>query len=168
MSNAVTVNFLMAKPLPSAANLREHWATKARRVKTQRAAVGFLLRAVACFFREQWEYPVALGMVRLRVTMTRVAPRRLDDDNLAHAFKAIRDEVAAFFGHDDGEACWEWVPTQERGAPAVRIEVRAVEVVPRAVVASDVETDPSDYERPRPPPCVQGDSKLSRNSGGTR
>lgn len=36
------------------------------------------------------------------VTFTRVGPALLDDDNLAGAFKAIRDEVAKWFGVDDG------------------------------------------------------------------
>lgn len=127
----------LAKPLPSVANLREHWATKARRVTEQRDRVAYLLASRGRPFRAAWlalcrdrravapdAYP------RLRVTLTRVAPRRLDDDNLAHAFKAIRDEVAAFFGVDDGRACWEWRCEQAKGAPGFRIEVQLVEVAP--------------------------------------
>lgn len=37
-----------------------------------------------------------------RVTLTRLAPRELDDDNWPHAAKSCRDAVAAFFAVDDG------------------------------------------------------------------
>ena len=39
----------------------------------------------------------------LVVTLTRVSPRALDSDNLAYAFKAVRDEVAAYFGVNDND-----------------------------------------------------------------
>ena len=35
--------------------------------------------------------------------LVRIGPKRLDDDNLASAFKAIRDDIADFFGVDDGD-----------------------------------------------------------------
>jgi len=37
------------------------------------------------------------------VTLTRFGPRALDDDNLAFAFKSVRDEVAAFLKVNDGD-----------------------------------------------------------------
>jgi hypothetical protein len=36
------------------------------------------------------------------VTLTRIGPNLLDDDNLAGSFKHIRDEVARLIGIDDG------------------------------------------------------------------
>ena len=139
MSTLVTMSLPLSKPLPSAANLREHWATKAKRVKAQRVYVGILLRQHERQLRALG-WPAVAG--RMHVTLSRVAPRKLDDDNLAHAFKAIRDEVAKHFGVDDGSPRWAWRYTQQRGAPAIDIDF---ELQP---MASDVEVDPSDWERP--------------------
>lgn len=57
------------------------------------------------------------------VTLVRVGPRALDDDNLAYAFKAIRDGVADALGVKDHDARVTWAYAQERGAYAVRIEL---------------------------------------------
>lgn len=68
-----------------------------------------------------------LARGRLRVTFTRLASGTLDDDNLAGAFKACRDAVAAWLGVDDGpRGPVTWAYTQEphkrhRNAPMVRI-----------------------------------------------
>ena len=48
----------------------------------------------------------------LRCVLVRCSPRKLDDDNLASAFKAIRDEVAKQLGVDDGGDRVEWVYRQ--------------------------------------------------------
>lgn len=77
------------------------------------------------------------------ITLTRVAPRRLDDDNLARALKAIRDGVADYLlpanrGNkvrrwaDDSDGRITWRYDQTRGAPKtyavrIRIEVREAE-----------------------------------------
>lgn len=45
--------------------------------------------------------PFALPPVR--VVMTRVGTRKLDDDNLETAFKAVRDTIADWLGVDDGD-----------------------------------------------------------------
>jgi len=50
------------------------------------------------------------------VLMTRIAPRKLDDDNLRGAFKAVRDQVAAWLGVDDADPRVTWAYAQERGA----------------------------------------------------
>lgn len=95
----------------------EHWATKKRRVDTQRKAT----RAV-CF-----ELRPAEG--ELEVQLTRISPRQLDTDNLAGSMKAIRDEIAALLGRDDNpDAGIEWIYDQRRGKPkqyAVAVAVRA-------------------------------------------
>ena len=46
------------------------------------------------------------GQPRLPVTvhLTRLSPRKYDDDNLATAFKATRDAVAAWLDVNDGNA----------------------------------------------------------------
>lgn len=63
------------------------------------------------------------------VTLTRVAPRALDDDNLAFAFKAIRDGAADALGVRDNDPRVSWRYAQarpEKGAhPAIEIRVEA-------------------------------------------
>lgn len=107
--------------LPSGANLREHWATKAKRVKAQRNAVilcrhgGAFLPAIAATTRGE----------ALVCLLTRIAPRRLDSDNLAFAFKAIRDQIAEELGVNDGSDAVEWLYAQESGKAAIRVEIHA-------------------------------------------
>mgnify|MGYP001570560197 FL=1 len=64
------------------------------------------------------------------VTLTRVAPRLMDDDNLAGALKACRDQVATHLRVDDRDSCVRWVVEQRKGgvreyAVEVRIEPRS-------------------------------------------
>jgi len=95
--------------LPSVANLREHWATRARRTKAQRAAV-VLSMCVASRGLARLVVGVEYG-ARYVVTLTRVAARPLDDDNLASAFKAVRDQIAASLGTTDaprGPLVWRY------------------------------------------------------------
>lgn len=96
----------------SEANQRGHWAKKAGRVKAQRNAVELVLRTSP----SSWARAVAvLGPVS--VVLTRIAPRRLDDDNLASALKATRDQVAAWLGVDDGDERVSWKCEQRTGRP---------------------------------------------------
>jgi hypothetical protein len=92
-------------------NARTHWTARAKRAKTERAIVRVALR---CHRR-----PMLSGDTPPSTcTLTRIAPRALDDDNLAGAFKSIRDEVAAFFGVDDGlmgPIAWHYA--QRKGEP---------------------------------------------------
>src|SRR5688572_10318439 len=97
MTSAVAVEIPMA--LPSAGNLHEHWRKRHQRVKTQRSATRLALNVTAV-----GNDLLPMGFHdsdRLAVTFTRISPRRLDDDNLAFAFKGGRDEVAAYFGVND-------------------------------------------------------------------
>lgn len=95
--------------LRSAANLREHWATKAKRVAEQRALGAMKVRAATDAGDRAGM--LAAGLV---VTLTRIAPRPLDDDNLASAFKAVRDGVADAIGIDDRDPRVAWRYAQER------------------------------------------------------
>lgn len=54
---------------------------------------------------------------RIRVTLTRIAPRALDDDNLAYAFKGVRDSIAKCLGVDDRDPRVSWDYAQSRRAP---------------------------------------------------
>ena len=122
--------------LPSAANLREHWAAKAKRVKAQRTKVQW---ALAYRDREMLELHAALARGQLLdVAFVRVAPRALDDDNLASAFKAIRDELAKQLGtHDGPKGPLRFRYSQEHAAPGVAMVRVSVEPV---ALAREVET----------------------------
>lgn len=94
----------------STMNVREHWAVRAKRSKSQREATHW-----ACKSLERVEPP-------LIITLTRIGSRKLDSDNLAASFKAIRDGVADWLGVDDGDERLTWIYAQEKGKYAVRIE----------------------------------------------
>lgn len=99
--------------LESTANLREHWRAKADRLATQKSKVRRRLPT--------WE-----GGALLVVRLTRIAPRPLDSDNLASAFKSVRDAIATWLRVDDRTPLVRWDYAQEKGAPkayAVRVEV---------------------------------------------
>ena len=98
----------------SGMNAREHHMARARRVKGERLLVAWHLASVK------------KPSVPLVVTLTRIAPSNgLDDDNLAGALKACRDEIAEWIGVNDRDrktARYEY--EQERGPWGVRIEWR--------------------------------------------
>lgn len=104
MTTTATIEIPMR--LGAALNARVHWTARAKRAKTERAIVGAALRH-GC---PGWPTPSTC-------TLVRVAPRALDDDNLAGAFKSIRDEVAYFWGVDDGpKGPIAWRYGQRKGA----------------------------------------------------
>jgi len=122
----------------STMNEREHWRKRAKRSREQRRFVAML----ACgrfgdlqpplrgyIYRSQvdrrWKL---MSDASLSVTLTRIAPRALDGDNLAAGLKAVRDGVADALGVNDADPRVTWAYAQERGKPreyAVRIEIRA-------------------------------------------
>lgn len=122
----MTVTVEIPIKLPSASNLREHWGTKARRVKSQRAATRLALVSAYNKLGAR-EFLIDLPVV---VTLTRVyggrGSRAFDDDNLRGAFKAVRDAVAEFWHMDDADPRIEWRYVQAKGRAAVRIELAAV------------------------------------------
>jgi len=80
----------------SLSNTREHWSKRNSRSAAERVAVGRELRGHA-----EKLAMLASGCV---VTLTRIGPRLLDDDNLPGAFKAVRDAVAQMlFGGSPGQ-----------------------------------------------------------------
>jgi hypothetical protein len=103
----------------SEANRRDHWAEEARRKNAQKAAVqeAWLAAQVPVRFARQLVEPWALV-----VTLEHIG-RQMDDDNLARAFKSVRDEVAALIGVDDGDVRVTWVYRQCTGAPGIVISI---------------------------------------------
>ena len=99
----------------STLNLREHWRTRAKRAKEHRG----ISYAYAHWYKKE------LHLARM-VRLVRVAPRKLDDDNLAASAKSLVDGIADAAGLNDREMRWEYA--QERGRPreyAVRVEIIA-------------------------------------------
>jgi len=87
----------------SVSNVREHWAKRAKRAKEHRQAA-FLLTA------KMKRIPKCIALVR-------IAPRKLDDDNLRHALKAVRDGVADRLQINDNDPRVTWRYEQVKGKP---------------------------------------------------
>jgi hypothetical protein len=90
----------------SEANSRQHWRQAAARKKLHRQTAQALLN--------RHERPRHDGPIT--ITLTRIAPRTLDDDNLASGFKACRDGVADWLGIDDGDKRLTWRYAQSKRA----------------------------------------------------
>jgi hypothetical protein len=98
--------------LPSLANCRLHWRALHRlKVNQQFTVFGYMLAA-------------KLPPLPATITLTRVGPRTLDSDNLAGAFKFVRDQIADLYGVDDGSPLYEWRYGQDVGRGyAIRIDI---------------------------------------------
>jgi hypothetical protein len=90
----------------SEANSRQHWRKAAARKRVHRMTARTILQMHARPMGETEQFTI---------TLTRVAPRKLDDDNLASGFKAVRDGVADWLGIDDGSPRIQWVYRQHKG-----------------------------------------------------
>jgi len=104
--------------IESEANGRGHWAAKAGRAKRQREQMQLLIPKHK------------LPGLPCAVTLTRIAPRRLDGDNLQSGFKAVRDGIADRMGIKDNDPRVTWAYDQRRGAPnqyACRIDIAKTE-----------------------------------------
>ena len=93
-------------------NVREHHHARARRVRSEREAVAWMLKGAA-------RPPVPCS-----VRLTRIAPSNgMDDDGLVGALKAVRDQIAMWLGVDDRHAQQvRYVYAQKRGVWGVCIE----------------------------------------------
>lgn len=100
--------------LHSKLNQRIHWAKRMKQARLERALA----------YAEVKRH--ALPCV---VQITRVAPRMLDDDNLAGSCKSVRDGIADRLGIDDRDEAVEWRYAQRKGTVreyAVEIEIFSV------------------------------------------
>lgn len=99
----------------SLTNTRGHWAKRHRRAAAERRAAYLACHGIG-------------KALPCEVTLTRVGPRRLDDDNLRGALKSVRDGVADRLGVDDGDPRVIWWYEQRLGKEhAVEIQVQEVE-----------------------------------------
>jgi len=89
---------------------REHWTAVAKRRKNERGLA--------------WLCTPSGLKTPITVTLTRVAPRLFDDDNLGAAFKSVRDGIADKIGVDDGSKQIKFKYAQRRG----KVREYAVEV----------------------------------------
>lgn len=97
-------------------NARLHPQVVARRRRREHATITAALRGIT---------PPAGPW---RVTITRVGPRAMDDDNRTASAKGVRDALAAWLGIDDGDECAAWEVRGEvsRGY-AVRVQIQGGE-----------------------------------------
>ena len=111
--------------LPSLANSRGHTRAKARTVAKQRKTVAVALRALQLGPLRS----VPLCDVPLTIELVRVAPRRLDCDNLQGAMKPTRDAVTKWLGYaDDAHPRLRWLYGQATDGRA-RYQAARVTVV---------------------------------------
>lgn len=110
----------------SEANRRGHWSKHTGRTKGQRDATGLVVQAEA---KQRTKRDAAWLLLSaddgpLFVTLTRLAPRRLDSDNNVGSLKAVRDGVADALGIDDRDPRVTWLYGQEKAKGyAVRITI---------------------------------------------
>lgn len=113
---ALALEIVVPYRVVSEANQWDGWQARCRRNRAAGDAWRAAL-AVHHAFAVRLRPPLA-------VTLTRLGGRRLDDDNLAGAFKALRDAIADWLGLDDGDPRLAWRYGQEPGGPAgVRVRV---------------------------------------------
>ena len=91
--------------LASVANLREHWAKKHKRAKSQRQAAALFTR----MNRREW-MPSLISLTR----HYSARGKEMDSDNLQRACKSVRDGVADGLGILDNDPRVRWEYGQER------------------------------------------------------
>jgi hypothetical protein len=79
----------------SEANSREHWRVKSDRRKAQQKEMDILL--LNALQGRKIQLPCV-------VSLTRVGPKLMDDDNWINGAKGIRDAIARRLGIDDGDS----------------------------------------------------------------
>lgn len=132
------------------------WA-KSARVKDQRDVVRGVLGS-AFGLPPLWHVTNGKGWTvpnQIAVALTRLAPGELDTDNLSSAFKAVRDEVAAWLGADDRDQRIVWTYAQEKTAQGVyRVRIEVADATPgediRKILASTAEHTSGALQRVRP------------------
>lgn len=96
MSKAITkLDFLVPHcKTVSEMNQREHWRVRNQRKQDQQVAVAISMKNV--LRGKRIELPCI-------VNLTRIGPKKMDNDNLAGALKHCQDQIAKVLGVDDGD-----------------------------------------------------------------
>lgn len=110
----VTIPLRLYNPLN---NGHGHWYTVANRRRQQKGWTMTALRGPCKAL------PGPDRIKTLRLTITRIGPRRLDTVNAYASVKAVEDAVSAIVGVDDGDPRWKLVVDQEKGPFGVRIRI---------------------------------------------
>ena len=90
----------------------EHWTTRSKRNRSHGGAVRYYLQNQIYGLKPPF-----------LITLTRIAPRKFDGDNLVISFKKIRDTISHLFFPDvkiglaDSYDCFVWHYKQEKGKP---------------------------------------------------
>ncbi len=112
---------LLSLPIRTKSELngsREHYGAITKRKRAQKATTALVCNTVDRDAKSRLVLPMA-------ITMTRVGPRKLDTDNNAISMKYVRDQLAAWLGHDDGIDEIEWRYLREVGPRyGVRVEIQ--------------------------------------------
>ena len=106
-------------------NKREHWSKRTARVASERALAEVWLR------HEWGSRPVAClpapPPLPVRVTLTRLAEKVMDDDGLSASMKGCRDEIALWLGADDSPGSgitWAYAQRKPTAEEASRLPRR--------------------------------------------
>ena len=111
----------------SEANKREHWTKVSKRKSKQHMLVKLWLNTHSLHFDK--------SLAPFRIIIQRIAPRKLDDDNLAAALKTVRDAVCDWLvpglapGRADGHENIRWIKIGQKSGGkkhyAVEVEICA-------------------------------------------
>lgn len=104
----------------SEANTRDHWNKRFRRQVMQKQAT--ILMMMNAQKGKRIELPCAVKLIR-------IGAKKLDGDNLANGFKAIRDAIAVRLEVDDGDVDsvkfeYEQIPIGKRDY-SVKVEIKS-------------------------------------------
>lgn len=109
-------------------NVRMHWAQRAKIASGQRSATK---TATLIAMPDDILNGIVSGALDVCVVLVRYGKGMLDDDNLATAFKHVRDGVADALGLDDGSPRYMWEYMQVRWQEyKVEIEIGVKNHVP--------------------------------------
>lgn len=104
----------------SLTNSRLHWRALSLFHRKQKMVIRLSLQPL--LIKEQLSPPC-------HITLTRFSHKKLDDDNLPSAFKAIRDEIASLLipglppGKADDSPLISWAYEQKKGPMAIEIDI---------------------------------------------
>jgi len=106
------MRFNIPLKLPSLVNTFKNWRSHIALKKKQKLTTQRYIKKVETF-----------PSPPLLITITRVGPKKLDDDNLAISCKYVRDEIARTVGIDDGSPLYTWIYKQRAGKYGVEVEI---------------------------------------------